>query len=87
MPRSVPPTRCLESHPTKQSIRFGGRYINLSLIARDQKIDQSALSRIFAGKRRPHIDHARKIARALGLSLDDFLTTLDHHIAGRAPKA
>lgn len=55
---------------------FGGIAINLSEIARAQHIDCSYLSRIFSGDRRPGLDHAVKIAEALGMGLEAFLAAL-----------
>ena len=40
-------------------------------------MDQSYLSRIFAGKRYPSIPHARKIAAAIGMGLEEFLDAID----------
>lgn len=70
-------TGCIEVNPTSQSVNLGGVYINLSVLARTQNIDQSYLSRIMAGKRRPRIDHAQKIAGALGITIDRLLELLD----------
>lgn len=70
-------TGCIETNPTSQSVRLGEVYINLSQLSRTQNIDQSYLSRIMAGKRRPRIDHAQKIAGALGITIDRLLELLD----------
>lgn len=72
------PSRCIERNPTTQSIMLGGRYINISAIARDQNIDQSYLSRVLSGKRPPSIEHARKIATALGYAtIDDLMAAIE----------
>ena len=71
------PVGCIERKPTPQSVKFGGRYINLSAMARSQNMDQSYLSRVFCGKRNPTLDHSRKMAAALGMTMDQFLEALD----------
>lgn len=73
------PTRCLEAKPTRQSIYFAGRHINLRAIQATAGIDHSYLSRIFAGKRTPRLPHVEKIAAALGMNRNDFLSALEFH--------
>jgi transcriptional regulator with XRE-family HTH domain len=46
-------------------------------MARSLKMDHSYLSRIMAGNRQPTIRHARKIADALGMGLEDFLALVE----------
>lgn len=80
MPRlSKKPIRCLEAHPTSQSVRFAGMAINLSRIQRAMSppLDHSYLSRIFAGERTPSTAYARMLAAALGMTLQSFLEELD----------
>lgn len=65
-----------EKSPNAQTVRFGGKFINLSAIARAQGLDVSYLSRIFAGTRTPTLPYCIKIAAMLGMSLDDFVEGL-----------
>ncbi len=69
-----------ELKPTRQSILFAGRYISLMGIARGQNIHQSYLSRVFSGERIPSVNHARKLAAALGMGLEEFLEALDERV-------
>ena len=69
-------------HPSRQSIQIGGKYVNLSAISRQQNIDHSYLSRIFSGERIPRITHARKIALAIGMGLEEFLDALESRWKG-----
>ena len=68
---------CFQPRPTRQSIYFGGRFINLSAIARTQHIDLSYLSRIMAGNRRASVDRYAIIARALEMTIEDLLAAID----------
>ncbi len=61
-----------ELAPNVQTIKFGGKYINLSAIARSQGFDLSYMSRLMSGKRRLTLANSRKIAALLGMTLDDF---------------
>ena len=73
------PISCLIEHPNKQSILFGGVYINLTQLAREQHIDRSYLSRIINGRRDPgqmSVRQVLKFAAALGMSVDDFLDAI-----------
>lgn len=71
------PIECLEKHPNKRTTKLGGKFINQSAIARSQGIDQSYLSRIVKGERSPRLDHARLIAAAIGMTLEEFLEAID----------
>jgi DNA-binding phage protein len=71
------PNECIEANPSSQTVKLGGKFINLSAISRTQGIDQSYLSRIFARKRDPSLKCARKIAACLGMGLEAFLEALD----------
>ncbi len=72
-----------EMKPNRQSVMFAGRYISLLGIARTQNIDQSYLSRVFSGERSPSLNHARKLAAALGMGLEAFLDALDDKARNR----
>ena len=65
-------TGCFEANPNSQSIFFGGRYLNLSALAKETGMDPSYLSRVFSGKRGASLMRAGKIAYALDMSLDEF---------------
>jgi len=68
---STVPTRCIVRHPTSQSVWFCGVAINLSQLAESwhPPLDQSYLSRIFAGERIPSLDYMERIATGLGMQL------------------
>lgn len=75
---TVEPKGCLQEKPTAQSILFAGKYINLKEVARQQGIDESYLSRIFSGKRPlPRADYAMRIAKALGLGLEELIHAIE----------
>ena len=77
-PSSTIPVRCIERHPTTQTVWFAGHAINLSAIAESfsPPLNKSYLSYIFRGQRKPSVDYARKIAMALGMQLQAFLDAL-----------
>jgi transcriptional regulator with XRE-family HTH domain len=77
---NLSPKRCIQKRPSKQTIRFAGEYISLSQLARETTVDVSTLSRVLAGKRNPSLDVAKKMAPALGMTIDDFLHSLAVHI-------
>lgn len=64
-------------------LRFDGTPINLAEIHRQTGIHYTALSRMFSGQRYPKVDAARKIAGALGLGFEEFLTKFDNRINNR----
>lgn len=71
------PRAYLESRPSSQSIRLGGRYINLSRMAEDEGFDHSYLSRIMCGERTPSVPYLTRIAECLSMTRDDLLTAID----------
>jgi hypothetical protein len=71
---------CYVLLPTKQTLAFAGRFINLSEISRKQGIDTSYLSRIFNGQRMPTVPYIRKIGNALEMQIQEFLDALDAHL-------
>jgi transcriptional regulator with XRE-family HTH domain len=70
-------TGIFEKAPNAQTVKFAGKFINLSAIARAQGLDVSYLSRIFRGERAPSLKHCTKIAAVLGMTLDDFVQGLE----------
>lgn len=72
----MPPRAFLEHKPTKQSILFGGRYINLTHLAIHLGVDPGNLSRVFSGKGRPSLQYATRLADALHMTLDAFTSDL-----------
>ncbi|HKN74226.1 MAG TPA: helix-turn-helix transcriptional regulator [Candidatus Acidoferrum sp.] len=72
------PSKCLDSKPTSQSVLFCNKFINLSCMALQSEISVSHLSMIFAGKRHPSLETARKVAAALGMGREEFLKGLRH---------
>lgn len=69
----VGPKAYLEDHPTQQTIRLCGRYINIARLATDQNLDHSYVSRILAGERNPSLDYFRRIADALMMGTDELI--------------
>lgn len=67
------PRAYLVERPNSQSIKFGGRFINLNEMAAEEGFSHGYLSRIIAGDRTPRVDYAKKVAKALGMGLEDFL--------------
>jgi transcriptional regulator with XRE-family HTH domain len=55
------------------AVRFAGRHVNLSELSRMFMLDQSYLSRILSGKRKPSWTYAIRIAEALDMGLEQFL--------------
>src|SRR3989304_10479081 len=74
--QGVFPTR-----PTKQSIFFAGRYINISALHRTTGIHLSTFSYALSGKSRPTMDTARKWAAGLGMSVDALFDAIEAHVA------
>ena len=76
---STIPIRCIERHPTTQTVWFQGQPINLSMISNSYvpPLDKGYLSYIFRGQRTPSTLYARKIAAALGMQLQAFLDGLE----------
>ncbi len=70
-------TGIFESHPNSQTVRFAGKYICLSALARATGVTTSYLSLLFSGKRNPSLTTLRSLATALEMSLDDFSNALD----------
>lgn len=70
------PFGCLDKHPTAQSIKFSGKYINLKEMSRVYDLDHGYLSRIFNRKRVPSIAYAKIIAKALHMTYEDFIKAL-----------
>ena len=70
-------TGIFEKAPNAQTVKFAGKFINLSAIARSQNLDVSYLSRIFRGERTPSLKHCIKMAAVLGMDLDSFVQALN----------
>ena len=70
------PTRCIEYHPTKQTVYLLDIPISLSEIRKYTEMDLGYISRIISGKQSPSLKYAQKISRALGMTLQDFLDSL-----------
>lgn len=78
-PSSTVPIRCIEKHPTRQSVWFAGQPINLQAIADSYAppLNHSYLSLIFSGQRTPSLGMTKQLARALGMELGAFVAALD----------
>lgn len=68
--RSSLPTRCLAATPNSKTVRFLGRWINLSEIERVGGLNHGYVSNILQGKRKPSIDVYKQLATTLGM-MDD----------------
>lgn len=80
MPRTLSgPTSCLLDTPTRMSVRFAGRFINLSEMSRVGELELSYLSMIFNGKREASMKMSRRIAAVLGMDLVDYLEEMESH--------
>lgn len=75
---STIPTRCIERHPTTQTVWFAGVPVNMSAIAESYvpNLDVGYLSKILNGQRVPSVAMAEKIAQALGMQMQAFLEAL-----------
>lgn len=61
------PSLCIEPEPDAYTIRLGGRYISLILLAKSTGFDRSHLSRVLSSKTAPSVVCAKTIAKSLGL--------------------
>lgn len=61
------PSMKLEEKLLNQMVRLG---LNGQKLARTSKVSDSEISRILAGKSRPGLENAFRLARAVGVSLD-----------------
>src|SRR5476649_2776366 len=77
-------TGIIEEHPNTQTMRFGGKWLNLSAIAAATGTKQPELSRIFNGQRKPCIETAMKVAAVLQMTLDDFYSAMADKIEENA---
>ena len=76
----MPPTPrgpYVHTEPFNQYIELGGRYINLSALARDKGFTRAYLTKIFNSRAVPSIAYATLIADALLMTLPEFLLALD----------
>lgn len=73
------PLRCIERNPTSQHILFSGEYINISYLAQSIGLSHSFVSRVFSGQRQPSLINAKKMAKALGMSVSSFIRGLEIH--------
>lgn len=78
---SVRPHKCLESHPTSQTVYFCGEAISLSAISMMTGLSIAGISYIFSGKYDPSLKSARKISIALGMTLEGFVRELEDYVA------
>lgn len=75
---STIPTRCVERHPTSQTVWFAGVPINLSELSKSYKpkMGHGYLSKIFKGERKPSLKWIEQIATGLGMQRDAFIDHL-----------
>lgn len=71
------PRAFIQDNPTRMSVRLGGKYVNLTLLAEYLHIDHGYLCRVIAGGRNPSAEYIRKVAAALRMSVDDLLQAID----------
>lgn len=65
----------------KFAVWFGGKYIVLSAIARQQGLTTPYVSMIINGKRLGRIPTLRKICASIDMSLEEFLTAIEERKA------
>lgn len=75
--RKARPQGTVLNHPAKNSVKLGDRYINISAIARQQGITYAFLSKFLAGKKTASIAYTRKVANAIGMTIDELLDCID----------
>lgn len=73
------------THPTGYTIKFGGRYINISILADHAGLSLAYVSRILSGKRDPPTSTTRKLSKLLGLTDAQFEEAVQYRVAH--PKA
>lgn len=73
----VGPRAYLEDHPTAQSIKLGGRYINAKKLAVDQNLCHSYVTRILNGQRPASISYYQIIATALCMGLEELIDSIN----------
>lgn len=56
---------------------FAGKLINLTELSRSTGLSRPYLSRIVSGHREPSLVTARRIATAMGMTMEQFLLALD----------
>lgn len=78
---SAIPEQFLNSRRSRHSVWFAGQRINQSAIARATDTNPSYLCRILSGERQPTIPVITKIAKVLGMTVDQFLAALDERKA------
>lgn len=72
-------TGCIATRPNTRTVRLAGVFVSLSSLYKETGIAISFLSRILAKKKNPSVINTRKIAEALGVSVDEFLDIMDNH--------
>lgn len=70
------PPQFIKTTKHGKTVYFGGEPINLSALSVGSEVELTTLSRIFNGRRKPTIEHASALSRALGISLDEFVRIL-----------
>lgn len=79
------PNGCIEHKPTAQSVLFCGWFINLTHIALRTNLSISTLSMIFSGYRQPTLNSAKRISKALNMTLSEFCKGLDTTVGVERP--
>ena len=62
---------------SSQSISFGGKFINQSVLSRLTGISQSYISRMLSGERSPDLQRAVSLASAMDMSIEEFLDAIE----------
>lgn len=70
------PKLCLEDDPDSRSVKLGGRYINVTLLANVMDSNHGYLCRILAGKRVPSVPFLEKMAAGLGMGIEELRITI-----------
>lgn len=75
------PNKCLEKNPTNRSTIFCNEYVSFTAIALMTGMTVASISYIFSGKRKPSVETAKKMSKALGMELGAFIWGLETHIS------
>lgn len=71
------PKACIEYSPDSRTVRFGGQNISLRRLQEASGYTVGYLSYLLSGQRNPSTECARKVARCLRMTTDDFFLAVD----------
>lgn len=71
------PQEYIHEHPPKHAIQLGGAYVDITKLAEEQGFNVTYLSKILNGKSIPSVPYLQRLSRALGMSMDGLLLSID----------